>query len=58
MYEMEGPHAPPERASEPMTRLPVRCSAATGYRTPLEIAGLPAPPAFPESPLGLARRRW
>ena len=52
MYEMEGPRAPPERASEPMTRLPVHCSAATGYWAPLEIAGLPAPPAFPGSPLG------
>jgi len=41
-----------------MTRLPVRGPAATGFRAPLEIAGLPAPPAFPGSPLGLARRRW
>ena len=47
MYEMEGPRAPRGCASEPMTRLPVRHPAVTGYRAPLEIAGLPAPPAFP-----------
>jgi hypothetical protein len=58
MYEMEGPRAPRGRASEPMTRLPVRRPAATGYRASLEIAGLPALSAFPGSPLGLARLRW
>jgi len=41
-----------------MTRRPVRCPAATGYQAPQEFAGLPAPPAFPGSPPGLARLRW
>ena len=47
MYEMEGPFAPPGRASEPMTRRPVRCPAATGYQAPQEFAGRPAPPRVP-----------
>ena len=50
MYEMEGPRAPHGHASEPMTRLPVRYPAATGYRAPLERAGLPALPRSPGLP--------
>jgi hypothetical protein len=54
MYEMEGPFRP-GRASEPMTRRPVRCLAnhrASGTRGG---TGSPALPAVPGSPLGLAR---
>ena len=39
--------ARPGRASEPMTRRPMRRPAATGYRAPPEVAGRPAPPCVP-----------
>jgi len=57
-YEMEGPSPAPGRASSPMTRRPVRCPGTTGYRAPLDVAGLPAPPAFQGLLPGLALRRW
>ncbi len=52
------PGTPPGRASEPMTRRPVRCPAATGYQAPQEFAGRPVPARVPWVSPGLARLRW